>query len=168
MSDTSDKIRMNQLDLKDHYRLWRICVSTACDSKGIDGVSEVEKNPHTDANKYEILWRIRRKQAALSLLHCLTRLCGLLGRPPVSFLRCCTNLTSGMTGSLHFLNDWANFHALWLNHEKFGDTYRSDGCCSWTDGRYEHGNATETLSGATDCIDPSSRTSCRNCCSEDS
>lgn len=51
MSDMTDKIRIKQLEEKDDYRLWRIRISAACDSKGIEEVLEVEKNPHTDAAK---------------------------------------------------------------------------------------------------------------------
>ena len=65
MSDTSDKIRIKQLDERDDYRLWRIRISAAFDSKGIDEVLEVEKNTHTDANKQAKFVADQRKGSSI-------------------------------------------------------------------------------------------------------
>lgn len=47
MSDT-DKVRIKPLDDKDDYRLWRIRMATACDSKGLENVLAFERCPEDD------------------------------------------------------------------------------------------------------------------------
>ena len=48
MSDSSERIRIKPLDDKDDYRLWRIRISAACDSRGIEEVLS-SANQHEDA-----------------------------------------------------------------------------------------------------------------------
>ena len=48
MTESTERIQIKPLDEKDDYRLWRIRISAACDSRGIEEVFSCS-NSHTDS-----------------------------------------------------------------------------------------------------------------------